>query len=455
MFVGRKKELGLLKSQFKSANKSAILVYGKRRVGKSSLIANAAKDFDGIAINHLCVKTTYEGNLSLLCRSVCSALELPLASFNTIFDLFDFLKAQNKKILLVLDEYQYLKQSLKDSSIDSYMQSIIDSLAPNIKLVLCGSYISIMKELVTESNPLFGRFTLIINLQEFDYLDASEFYKSLSNSDKVAFYSVFGGSPYVLSILDEKKSLRQNIVELLIPQNSVLRTYIENVMLSEIRQAYDIRLFEVLGNGKKRYSEIASSLGVSDNGLLDKQLKYLISMEAIQKVFPINRPKDKKRQFYQIKDNLMRFYFSYIFGNESLISKFGEERFYRLSIDESLNTFISYRFEEIVCQYFSRLARNGARDDILDVGSYWYDDNKNKRNGQFDCVLRTDSGYDFYEAKFYKKKMSLKECKNEEAQIRNVAELDCDKIGFVCSSGFNFESKDFELLNAEDIYFMP
>ena len=51
--------------------------------------------------------------------------------------------------------------------------------------------------------------------------------------------------------------------------------------------------------------------------------------------------------------------------------------------------------------------------------------------------------------------MSLKECKNEEAQVRNVAELDCDKIGFVCSSGFNFESKDFELLNAEDIYFMP
>lgn len=455
MFIGRKKELDLLKTQFKSPDKSAILVYGKRRVGKSSLIANAAKDFDGIAINHLCVKTTYEGNLSLLCRSVCSALELPLASFNTIFDLFDFLKAQNKKILLVLDEYQYLKQSLKDSSIDSYMQSIIDSLAPNIKLVLCGSYISIMKELVTESNPLFGRFTLIINLQEFDYLDASEFYKSLSSSDKVAFYSVFGGSPYVLSTLDAKESLRRNIVELLIPQNSVLRTYIENVMLSEIRQAYDIRLFEVLGNGKKRYSEIASSLGVSDNGLLDKQLKYLISMEAIQKFFPINRPKDKKRQFYQIKDNLMRFYFSYIFGNESLISKFGEERFYRLSIDESLNTFISYRFEEIVCQYFSRLARNGARNDILDVGSYWYDDNKNKRNGQFDCVLKTSSGYDFYEAKFYKKKMSLKECKNEEAQIRNVAELDCDKIGFVCSSGFNFESKDFELLNAEDIYFMP
>ena len=169
-------------------------------------------------------------------------------------------------------------------------------------------------------------------------------------------------------------------------------------MLSEIRQAYDIRLFDVLGNGKKRYSEIVSSLGVSDNGLLDKQLKYLISMEAIQKVFPINRPNDKKRQFYQIKDNLMRFYFTYIFRNESLISKFGEERFYRLSINESLNN--------------------------------------------------------LYEAKFYKKKMSFKECKNEEAQIRNIAELDCDKIGFVCSSDFNFESKDYELLNAENIYFM-
>ena len=396
MFLGREKELALLKDEFETKKKSAILVYGKRRIGKSALISEASKFFDGIVINHLCVKSNYEGNLALLSRSVCSSLFLPEIQFNTIFDLFDFLKLQNKKILLILDEYQYFKQSLKDTSIDSYMQSIIDGLSENIKLVLCGSFITMMKELVEESNSLFGRFSLVIHLQEFNYLDAAKFFPNLVYSDRIAFYSVFGGSPYVLSILDYTKSLEENIEKYLIDQNSILRTYIENVMLSEIRQSFDVRILELIGNGKKRYSEISSSLIHSDTGLLDKQLKNLISMETISKVFPINKKGDKKYQFYEIKDNLMRFYFSYIFGNESFISKFGENYFYKNYIEKSINTFISLRVENIAVQYFSHLVRIGKRQNILDVGSYWYDDRKNKKNGQFDCVLKENDGYTFY-----------------------------------------------------------
>mgnify|MGYP004451140029 FL=1 len=159
MFLGRDKELVSIKEQLLSNKKTAILVYGKRRVGKSTLIAEASKNFDGIVISHLCSETTYEGNLALLCRSISQMLNIPQISFSTIFDIFDFLKSQNKKILLILDEYQYLKNSLKAKEMDSFMQSIIDNLSPNVKLILCGSYISIMKELLQHDNPLFGRFT--------------------------------------------------------------------------------------------------------------------------------------------------------------------------------------------------------------------------------------------------------------------------------------------------------
>lgn len=452
MFIGREKELNQLKIEFENKKKSAILIYGKRRIGKSALISEAVKFFDGTVINHLCVKSTYEGNLLLLSRSVCTSLSLPQIEFKTIFDLFDFLKSQKKRILLVLDEYQYFKQSLKDTSLDSYLQSIIDSLPENIKIILCGSFITLMKELLEESNPLFGRFTLSIHLQEFDYLDSSRFYTDLTYSEKIAFYSVFGGSPYVLTNLDYKISLQENIKKYLINQNSILRTYIENVMLSEIRQSFDVRILELIGNGKKRYSEISSGLGSSDTGLLDKQLKNLLSMETLAKVFPINKKNDKKRQFYEIKDNLMRFYFSYIFGNENLISNFGENHFYNNNIEKSIDTFISYRFENIVVQYFLRLARSGQKSDMLDIGSYWYDDKKNKINGQFDCVIKESGGYSFYEAKYYKEPMSLEECKKEEAQIKSVTEIDCKKIGFVCTAGFDFESDEYELLNAEKLY---
>ena len=272
MFIGRKKEIQSLKEEFNSEKKSVCLVYGKRRVGKSSLINESTKDFAGLVINHLCIKSSYEGNLAILCRSVALALNLPVSiNFATIFDLFDFLESQNKKILLILDEYQYFKESKKDNEVDSYLQNIVDRMSDKIKIVLCGSYISVMKELIKESNPLFGRFTKILHIEEFDYYDASKFYPELSVNDKIAFYSVFGGSPYVLSNLNYQKSLEANIIDLLINQNSLLRSYIENIMLKEIQKAFDIRILEILGNGKKRYSEIINLLGVYDSGLLEKQ----------------------------------------------------------------------------------------------------------------------------------------------------------------------------------------
>ena len=452
MFIGRETELAKIREQLQPGRKAAILIYGKRRIGKTSIIQQACKNFDGTTISHLCAKSSYEGNLALLSRSVSMALGLPQISFGTIFDLFDFLKKQNKNILLVLDEYQYFKESLKENELDSYMQSILDSLPENIKIILCGSYIAIMKELLKEQNPLFGRFTLILNVEEFDYLEASAFYGHLPVREKIRFYAVFGGSPYVLSCLDYGKTLEDNISGLLIGQNSLLRSHIENIMLKEINRSYDTRIFEALKNGKKKYGEIASAIGMTDAGLLDKQLKHLMNMQALVKTFPINRADDRKKQFYEIKDNLMRFYFRYVFGNESLIYKFGEMQFAENNVFANLDTFISLRFEAMAMQYFSRLAKKGMLKGITDFGSYWYDDKANARNGQFDCVLKSADGYDFYEAKFYSKPMTLAECEQEERQINAVSGMKCRSIGFICSAGFDFASEKYRLISAEDLY---
>ena len=453
MFLGREKEIENLNSELLSQKKSVCLVYGKRRIGKSSLINEVAKTFDGVVINHLCIKSSYEGNLSLLCRSVALALNLPVSTnFATIFDLFDFLNSQNKKILVILDEYQYFKESKKENEVDSILQNIVDRMNDKIKLILCGSYISVMKELIKETNPLFGRFTKILHIEEFDYYDAAKFFPQLSVKDKIAFYSVFGGSPYVLSNLDYSKSLEENIINLVINQNSLLRSYIENIMLKEVQKVFDVRILEILGNGKKRYSEIVNFLGGNDSGLLDKQLKNLISMETIEKIFPINKKNDKKKQFYVIKDNLMRFYFTFIFANDSLISKFGEKSFFELYISKSLKTFISLRFEGIVNQYFIRQAHKGFLTDVLDFGCFWYDNATIGKNVQFDVVLKTLEGYNFYEVKFFENPMTLSECENEENQIKEMKEITCNKIGFVCSSGFDFSSDKYDLITGEELF---
>ena len=455
MFVGRQKELSALTAELSNWEKrTAVLVYGKRRVGKSTLIKEAAKAFDGVVINHLCVTSTFDGNLELIYKSVSEALGLPYIKFDSLFAMMDYLKTQEKKILLIIDEYPYLKQTKRKNEVDSYMQAIIDQLPKNVKLILCGSYITIMKELLAEGNPLFGRFSLIQHIHDFDYYEASQFYPDLPVRDKIAFYGVFGGSPYVLENLNINKPIKENITTLLLPETGLIRSYIENIMLKEIQKTFDTRILESLGNGKKKYTEIRSQIGGDETGLLDKQLKILLDMETIQKTEPINRRNDKKKQFYEITDNLMRFYFSFIFGSAGTIARIGEEQFYNRNIEKNLDQFVSRRLEGLALQYFHRMATLGRYADIEDFGSYWYDDPATKTNGEFDCVIkRTGELYDFYECKYYNRPMTLKECKQEQEQLAHMKGLAVSKIGFVCAGGFGFEDNhEFILINGDALY---
>ena len=455
MFIGRQEELKALTKELATSNKrTAVLIYGKRRVGKSTLIKEAAKSFNGVVINHLCVASTFEGNLELIYKSVSDALNLPKMRFDSLFSMMDYLKTLDKNFLLIIDEYPYLKQTKKKNEVDSYMQALIDRLPENVKMILCGSYITIMKELLNEDNPLFGRFSLIQHIHDFDYYEASRFYPNLSVRDKVAFYGIFGGCPYVLENLDAEKTLEENICSLLLPETGLIRSHIENVMLREIQKTFDTRILEALGNGKKKYTEIRDRIGCEETGLLDKQLKILLNMETIQKTEPINLRNDKKKQFYEITDNLMRFYFSFVFGVAGTIARIGEEQFYDRNIKNALVQFVSRRFEGLTLQYFHRMATRGRYADVEDYGSYWYDDPIAKTNGEFDCVIkRTGEQFDFYECKYFDRPMTLQECEEEEKQLRNIQRIEVARIGFVCSGGFDFDDKrKYILIDGQSLY---
>lgn len=455
MFVGRENELTELQSELKDwKSKTAVLVYGKRRVGKSTLINRAADSFDGVVINHLCVASTFEGNMELLYQSLCTSLSLPKMSFESIFSMMDYLKTLGQRILLIIDEYPYLKETGKKGEVDSIMQAVIDKLPENVKIILCGSYIAVMKELLDEDNPLYGRFSLILHIRDFDYYDAAKFYPDLSPREKVEMYSVFGGSPYVLGLINDSVPLEENIKRLLLPETGLVRVHVENTMIKEIKKTFDTRILEALGNGKKKYTEIRDWLKSEENGLLDKQLKILLDMETIRKKEPINRRNDKKKQFYEIEDNLMRFYFAFIFGKAGIIARIGPEQYYKRNFGENLREFISRRFEGVVLEYFHRQAVGGAMEDIEDFGCYWYDDPVNKSNGEFDCVVkRVGEKYDFYECKFFDRKMTADECKQEQKQLEEIKGITADRVGFVSVEGFSSKKiMDYVLLDGKMLY---
>ena len=453
MFIARKNELRKVKS-FLSSDDNAMLVYGKRRVGKTRLIKEALKDFDGIVVSYQCTAESYEINLEYFIAEVKASFSIQFLSFKTFYEAFVFFVSQKKRILVVIDEYGELKTAYGAYATDSMFQKIIDSLnGTDVKVIITGSAVGAMKELLDRDNPLYDRFGCIIHLNEFGYYDASLFYPWLSAREKVAFYSVFGGSPNVLERLDASRNLEENIKMLLLAPDGRVRSFVESSLIQEYSKIGPaLSLFSMLGNDKHTYTEIKDKLDPSNTGNLSKQLSRFMDNDAIRKVSPINHKDEKKRTFYTLNENLMRFYFTYVHPNRSMIESVGEEAVFNGRIRESLNTYISYRFEEIVRSYFSRLAKRGNLPDIMDIGTYWYDDKKLKRNGEFDCVLEFVNGYDVYEAKYLEEPMSQTLAESEIEKIEAISDFKPRGIGFVSVSGFDFHNDNISLISGEDLY---
>lgn len=454
MFIGREKELQQI-SEMLQKDSGCMMIYGKRKVGKTTLLTHALRGQKNTAY-YECIKDSLKANVdglvSVLVREKILPVRIEFLSFS---DLFLYLNSLNGTYNIVIDEYPYLKAVNKPETVDSVFQSVIDNSIGNIRLFISGSHVGMMKELLNEKNAFYGRFSSIIQLKELNYLEAAEFYSNLHVYDKVAFYAVFGGSPYINEFLDENKSLKENVISTILNFSHSVYNYAENLLVSDFSNGSGAeRILSSLGNGKKRYGEIESQLRIEKNGLLSKQIKPLLNMGIVNKKYPINRPDDNKKAFYEINDNLLRFYYSYVYRNKSALQVIGANAFYEEFIEPGIITFISHRFEEICRDYFSIMVQSGKMRGIRNIGVYYYDDSKNKKQGEFDVVLQRKDGFEFYEVKYFKTPLKLSEMKREEEQIQDIQGLNISKIGFVSVNGFEKADAKYSCLCGSDIYFI-
>lgn len=453
MWVGREKEIAELRCFVASGNMKASLMYGKRRIGKTTLVKKVLDESGANYIFFEALESDYQKNLDSLTALFAEKLSMQLGSYRSFLDAFSILKVVSEPLIIVIDEYQYLKQSRPKGEVDSEFKQVIDNLPEKTKLVLTGSYVTIMKELLEEDNPLFGRFSLVQNLKELDYVRCRRFYQHRSISEAVGIHAVFGGSPYILGAYDESRNLEENIKALLLNDTGTARTYIEFLLFKEVGKVGVLNdILNAIGNGKLRYSEIESRLNMKSTGLLATYLELLKNMELIECIAPINNKSDKKKRFYAIKDNLVRFYYAYVYSNKSALQNIGEDLFYESYVRPSLDTFISYRFEAMARSYLMRRETAEKSTSVLDIGTYWYDDAQTKSNGEFDCVIRFKDHYAVYEVKHYSTPMTLAEIEAEADKIRRIRELSPVEIGFVCSSGFESRPEGYDYITADDMY---
>lgn len=453
MFIGRNEELTIL-SQSLLDSGHAVMIYGKRKIGKTTLIRQYLKSLDHPVIYFECLKGSLDENLKALTNEAVTSGVLPGAvQFESFMDFFSFIDSSTQRCTVVIDEYPYLKIADNSPLVDSIFQNIIDNRIHHINLILSGSHIGMMKDLLEEGNSLYGRFRSVICLRELNYLDASCFYPDLSPYEKIAFYSVFGGSPFVNELLDPKKTLRENICSTILDERNAVYLYADNLLLSDYSNRVSAeKICRVLRNGKKYYREIESALKMEKNGNLNKQLKVLINMDLIIRSNPINRLEDSRKSSYEINDNLLRFFFTFADRNKSALAMLGPYKFFDTYIDPELTTFISHRFEGQCRSFFSIRAGKGNFTGIRNIGSFYYDDSRNKKNGEFDIAIEYENGYEIYEAKYWKSKLPMSEITKEISQVKEIPGLPVKKIGFISANGFERVPEDCTCFTAEDLY---
>lgn len=451
MFVGREEELALLREEHIG---KAVMVYGKRRVGKTTLILKALEQCSYQTVYFECLKGTMQENINGLVQELVRVKVLPVPlAFSSPQDVFAYLNTLTQKMVVVVDEYTHLYAMNDSGVVDSVFQSIIDNRLSNIELILAGSHIGMMKDLLQERNPLYGRFATSIKLDEMNYLDAAKFYPDKSAYDKVAHYAVFGGSPFINQALNPAATLRDNIISTILNPMSPVYLYASQLVFSDNSlNVNSERIFSALGNDRKRYTEIEDALRVKKTGNLAKQIKTLTDLEILARSIPINKPNDNKKATYELNDNLLRFYYAFVYKNSSALQVLGAEAFYDEYVAPVLTHFIAHHFEDICREYFSLQVRSGRMNGVRSIGSYYLDTAVRCEIKEFPVSVELADGYAVYLPKYSAQPMTIDEIHGEAQRMEGVNDPGIKQLCFISINGFVEQEKPYIYLDDNDIF---
>ena len=363
MFFSRKKELTDLRQKLSGDRFESILIYGRRRVGKTALIREAAGTYHGCFLYYECKRSLFGDNLDGLNRLLRDGLGVRF-SFQNFRDMLFHLAEQAKKqpILFVLDEFPFLMT--EKPSVVSDIRDLIDQISHqiNLKLILSGSYVDMMKSLIEGNSETFGRFTSVLELKAFDYYDAASFYSGYTPEEKMLMYSVFGGVAFFNSQIEPDRKPTENIQRLILRPNSILQMEIEYSISSETNKIPMLNsVIEAIGAGVTKYADIKKRVMNQKGGdaNIDYLLKKLTDLEIVEKKVPVNDPDNRKKTFYVLADNLMRFYYQFVFPNKNMNSIMNTEDFYNEFVKEKLmNRYLPISFEKVTREYLIRANRN-------------------------------------------------------------------------------------------------
>jgi len=385
--IDREEETAFLEDAYAQNKSQLIVLYGRRRVGKTYLLQHFMKGKKHAY--YLCTKGNEAEQIRLLSTMVGETFgdtALALSPFSDWRALFLYLheKAQKEKFLFVIDEFPYLINA--NPAITSIFQKYWDEYLSKTKImvVLCGSSIAMMEsEVLAHKSPLYGRRTGQWKVKPLDFENALKFFpKGASIEEAVRIYAVTGGVPFYLAELDLSKSAAENILERIARKGRLLYEEGELLIKEELRDPSTyFSILEAVSSGNTKQAEIANRVGMRSTAL-PRYLSTLERLEYVQKITPVTEPKRSKKTIYKIKDNFMDFWFKFIYPNRSYIEENNYKKFKEI-LDAHFEKHVSFAFENICRDFLKRQnAKNLLPQYFTKLGT-WYgycrDESTNER----------------------------------------------------------------------------
>ena len=445
MFVNRIDELNYLEKLHKEQDARFVIMYGRRRIGKTELLRQFSKNK-----KHLFFSSDLSSEQEQLKQFSEKIFQLTRESFlqNQPFGsweallryIFDHLIP--KMPLIIIDEFPYL--CISNPALPSILQKIWDEKGKesNIFLILCGSYMSFMeKEVLGSKSPLFGRRTGQIALQPLSFKDLKLFFPRYSEEDRVFVYSILGGTPAYLQRFHDHKTIEQNVKEEILNKNGFLFSETRFLLIEELREpAIYFSILKAIAFGRTRLNEIVQETGISDPHKVNKYLSVLRELRIVKREIPIteNKPHKSRKGIYSLNDPFFRFWFRYVLPHMSYLEEGDLDFVWQEKIKPSLDSFTGFTFEDICLQRLKNLNRkNMLPFKARSIGRWW----NNKE--EIDIVAYDDQqSFIFGECKWKNKKVGLNELYNLERKTDNFFDIKQKYFALFSKSGFSEELKN-------------
>ncbi len=397
MFHGRQDEMNIMEKRYRKGKFECIIMYGRRRVGKTSLIKEFCKDKPTIFFSAL--NASSQENLEALSKSIFeykNPRSITTPCYNNYDDALTEIThmAEKERLIFVIDEYPYLAKA--EESISSRLQHRIDHIWQNgqIFLILCGSSMSFMEnQVLGYESPLYGRRTAQFKIQALTYKEITVFNSKLRAEDQALVYGITGGIPHYINKLDVDEDVNEALLENLFDTASYLFEEPENLLKQELREpALYNSIISAIAGGASRANEISTKVGL-ESGACAKYLKVLLDLGIVKKETPIEEKMGRKT-IYRIGDNFFRFWYRFVPPNMSSISVGKFPQVYDLAVKHRLSDYMGLVFEQMCREYLIRYAEN-LPIMISEVGEWWGTDSKAKKEVQIDIVATPVEGKEY------------------------------------------------------------